>query len=147
MVKAYTDIEQSRKLAEILSADSADMCLTFVGNTWNPVWDKADDIYQFQKDCYQFQKDCYEPDYTKDDYIDIDEFEPQVVPCWSLTALFGVLPMITEDKDIVNPFIAKTADNEYYVTLTKEVYNSGIYDNPIDACYEMILKLHELKLL
>ena len=23
----------------------------------------------------------------------------------------------------------------------------GLYDNPVDACYEMIIKLHELKLL
>ena len=72
------------------------------------------------------------------------------IPCWSLTSLLQVLPMITKCKDTANPFIAKTPDNEYYVvyaTLTKEVNSSGIYDNPIDACCEMIIKLHEQNLL
>ena len=83
-MKSYTDIEQSKKLAEILPLESADMCLTFVNNVWNPVWGKANDIYQFQK--Y-----CYEPNYTKDEYVDIDEFEPKVVSCWSLSALLGLI--------------------------------------------------------
>ena len=57
-IKSFTDLSQSKTLSKILPLESADMCLTFVNNIWNPVWGKANDIYQLQKD-------CYEPDYTK----------------------------------------------------------------------------------
>jgi hypothetical protein len=64
--------------------------------------------------------------------------------------LLGVLPMIGKCEDTANPFIAKTPDGEYYIvyaTLTKEIYDSSMYDNPIDACVAMIENLHELNLL
>ena len=118
-IKGYTDINQSKKLAEILTVDSADMYY-INGDTDKIIIRK-----------------------WKNDTHDDDD-----IPCWSLAALLDVLPMITKGKDTANPFIAKTSDNEYYAvyaTLTKEVDSSGIYDNPVDACYEMALKLHELK--
>lgn len=59
------------------------------------------------------------------------------IPCWSLTALLDVLPKgIIMNKDSQN--------GRYHVS------SIGIYvtaDNPIDACYEMILKLDDLTLL
>ncbi len=120
-IKAYTDIEQSRKLAEILPLESADM-----------YWDLL----------------------SKDKYAKVNNIGTCLgrtcVYAWSLSALLDVLPMITKDKDTANPFIAKTPDNEYYVvyaTFTKEVDSSGIYDNPIDACYDMIINLNKLNLL
>ena len=117
-IKSFTDISQSKKLAEILTLESADMnywCGTQIRIGGHRTMDK-----------------------------DLD------VPCWSLTALLGVLPMITKGKDTANPFIAKASDNEYYVvyaTLTEEVESSAIYDNPVDACYELIIRLNELNLL
>jgi len=121
-MKSYTDLEQSKVLAEILPLESADM-------------------YWFRDDI-EIPK-IYPKDMMKDSVS-------VTLACWSLAALLEVLPMITKDKDTANPFIAKTSDNEYYVfyaTLTQEVDSSGIYDNPVDACYEMIIKLHELNLL
>ena len=59
------------------------------------------------------------------------------VPCWSLAALLGVLPN--------ENMLVKTTDGEYYC-LAKDIMTKH-YDNPVDACFKMILKLHELKLL
>ena len=127
-IKSYTDLEQSRKLAEILPLESADMY-------WkNGISDKY--------------IQCFTP-FVSDEYRTNVDYDYDV-PCWSLAALLGVLPIIIKGKDNANPFIAKTPDNEYYVvyaTLTKEIDSSGIYDNPIDACYEMIIKLYGLKML
>lgn len=59
------------------------------------------------------------------------------LPAWSLSALLSVLPN--------GNMLVKTIEGGYYClskySMTKH------YDNPIDACYEMILKLHELNLL
>jgi len=158
-MKSYTDIEQSHKLVEILPLESADMCLTFVNNVWNPVWGKADDIYQLQKD-------CYEPDYTKDDYIDIDEFEPKVVPCWSLAALMDMLPSeftvkgkytettykihirkyaLTKDVDLHQIAYGNYKIYEDGSSSWKDMINTGEKENLIDAAFQMICWLKENK--
>ena len=56
------------------------------------------------------------------------------IPCWSLAALLNVLPSATLDS----------SDDRYYRVHCMGRYTEW-YDNPIDACYEIILKLHELK--
>ncbi len=61
-MKSYTDIEQSRKLAEILSGNSADMC--WVTDEIEPLWGVVKS----------------EPN---------DDFD--VIPCWSLAALLEVI--------------------------------------------------------
>lgn len=57
------------------------------------------------------------------------------LPCWSLSALLNALPSSTLDN----------SDNHRYRFRCMERYTEW-YDNAIDACYEMILKLHELKI-
>lgn len=117
-IKSYTDLEQSKKLAEILPLESADMGWYYNSNpnsARNQMWVG-----------------------TKAENADI--------PCWSLASLLGVLSMIRKGKDIANPFISKTPDNEYYVvyaTFTEEVDVSAMCDNPVDACYDIITYLHE----
>ena len=107
------------------------------------MWGKADYIYQLHKD-------NYEPDYTKDEYIDFDEYEPKVVPCWSLAALINILPKFIEFKGD-NYYLRFM--KEYVEYANDEVSITGRYlhttgnDNLVDACYEMIIKLHELNLL
>ena len=56
------------------------------------------------------------------------------LPCWSLAALLNVLPSATLDS----------SDDHHYRIHCMGRYTEW-YDNAIDACYEMILKLHELK--
>jgi hypothetical protein len=74
--------------------------------------------------------------------ISVDKVECETdIPCWSLASLLSVLPHIQE----FYPTLEKI--NNKYVCRYKE---SGIWtngDNPVDACYEMIIKLHELKML
>ena len=78
-IKSYTSIEQSRKLAEILPLESADMC-----------YEVGEDL-----DGY-ITKTIYTPlmhTPYNDDYI----------PCWSLAALLSVLPNgIVMNKDSQN---------------------------------------------
>lgn len=60
------------------------------------------------------------------------------VPCWSLAALLKVIP-IWYDIHPTKRGVAIKCD------YGKEV--AVISDNHVDACYEMIIKLHELNLL
>ena len=109
-MKSYTDIEQSRKLAEILPLESADMYYIngSVGKIHIGKWGN-------------------------------DEHDEDDLPCWSLSALLGVLPNgIVINKD------AKSG--KYHASYT----HIGTYikvDNTVDACVAMIEKLHELNLL
>ena len=116
-IKSYTDLEQSKKLAEILPLESADMC-------------------------WQYQKDRWvgEPDYKE-----FPQFEHATdkrdILCWSLASLLGVLPKIINNETL---FI-ETSPALWHIGY-RNVYTART-DNPVDACYEMILKLHELKML
>ena len=66
------------------------------------------------------------------------------LPCWSLSALFNVLPNGT---DIVKEE-ADTENEKYMCTVgVKNDIISTFADNPVDACYKMIIRLNELKLL
>lgn len=125
-IKSYTDIEQSRKLAEILPLESADM--------W---WSRCTIIdfgYNTLKISY-----AVEP-------CNISQFRntKEDVPCWSLSALLGVLdyPQLSKDK-------LGSGKEGWMVSVYPNDcrYDSCWHDNPVDACYEIILKLHELNLL
>lgn len=64
------------------------------------------------------------------------------IPAWSLLALLSSIRIEHKLHGFYN-------GNENMVYRLETLYagNSGIYDNPVDACYEMIIKLHEQKLL
>lgn len=116
-MKAYTDIKQGKKLAEILPIDSADA-----------FYDMAEP-----------EKRQVPIIGNPDDYYDMEDW---TIPCWSLAALLEVLnmPALTQNNDddwdvVIND--PKHPD-EYI-----EVHGS----NPVDACIEMILKLKEKDLL
>jgi len=107
-IKNCTDIEQSRKLAEILPLESADMCYdgyALDNNGNHPVR-------------------LHKPDGEYD------------IPCWSLAALFAILPDYTLQTN--------TDGAVFVVCESKKPMISDAYDNPVDACYEMILRLNEL---
>ena len=86
--------------------------------------------------------------------------DANVIPCWSFAALFGVMPQINEwniphghknDKlSQFEPKICKIWEHSI-IPSYKVTYDNGlstdIYDNPVDAAFEMVLKLHELGLL
>lgn len=123
-MKAYTDIEQSKKLEEILPLESADMG------------------WYYSRDPQAARNQMWVG--TKSENADI--------PCWSLAALLGVLPdEITDDGDVYRNmfFHLKGRYIIQYPRLTTlwPSLLSVEADNPVDACYEMILKLHEQKLI
>ena len=63
------------------------------------------------------------------------------IPCWSLASLLSVLdfPSLTQNKEYEWEVCVFDHDNDDYIEKTAS--------NPVDACYNMILKLHELKML
>ena len=58
--------------------------------------------------------------------------EDEDIPAWSLAALLNVLPSSTLDS----------SDDHYYRVRCRERFTEW-HDNAVDACVEMILKLHE----
>lgn len=74
MTKSYTDLEQSKKLAEILPLKSADMW-------WN---------------YYSVTTDFGTPQIIHLNTPWVGSFnwndEPDNIPCWSLSALYSILP-------------------------------------------------------
>ena len=126
-MKSYTDIKQSKKLEEILSIDSADM--------WYWEWPTAPSYNNYEHPMFHKGEDIHN------------------VPCWSLAALLEQLDDRITDED----------GNDYNLTIIKEdlqyqLYyhdswgqaediETDYYDDMVDACYEMIMKLHELNLL
>lgn len=117
-IKSYTDLEQSKKLAEILPLESADM------------------YYGYMED-----KACFLP------YSDT-EVKALCLPCWSLASLLGVLPEIDGIPLTLEKVKAEDGYEGYYYHIEYENKILIPYSkNPVDACYEMILKLNELKML
>ena len=131
-IKQYTDLEQSKKLAEILPLESADM-----------YWlNRHIDLTETKYEVFVIEKSNKYIDFFKSYAIAIDNNE--IIPCWSLAALLDVLsyPQLSKDKlgsEKVGWMVSVYPDNCRY--------DSCWHDNPVDACYEMILKLNELNLL
>ena len=118
-MKSYTDIEQSKKLAEILPPGSSDM-----------YYHNRVDIPDNFPLPIEWKRDL--------------PLLSQEIPCWSLSALLELLdyPQLSKDKlgnEKVGWMVSVYPDNCRY--------DSRWCDNSIDACYEMIIKLHEQELL
>ena len=74
-MKSYTDIEQSRKLAEFLPLKSADM---------------------------YYSNHSFENGYRPIPHIGDYSIIYNQLPCWSLAALLGVLPEIQGSKPVIS---------------------------------------------
>ena len=119
-IKSYTDLQQSKKLAEILPLESADMVYYYNKSNNTPI-SQYPFIRTFkEKDTFSY------------------------LHCWSLAALLSVLslPDLIQDKADGELFWQCSVYNEDG-TLLCETYDN----NPIDACVAMIERLHELNLL
>lgn len=118
-MKSYTDIDQSKKLSEILSTKGADMEYMFLKRDGSMV-----SSVPFIKDGYE------EPDCSYN-----------MVPCWSIAALLNVLPKIVNNETLY----IETSAALWHIGYRNVYIARGV--DLIDICYELILKLHELKLL
>ena len=125
-MKGYTSLEQSKKLAEILPLESADM-----GYIPSAEDDDGNTLYTADfKSEFIFDEDC--------------------IPCWSLAALLDVIPKHIKDYNVLRIDIGEKDFSIWYDEIGFGV-NSDLPDitmeEPIDACVDMIEKLHEQKLL
>ena len=135
MKKICTDIEQSKKLAEILPIKSADMWWSKNFIYYNPT--AAIGISAEYSNAYTYK-------FGEDD-----------IPCWSLAALIDILPHRIDDSyELVMGKLSDIGGWEVmYMYYDVDDYVEPhtkyrvIHSNSIDACFEMIVKLHEEKLL
>lgn len=122
-MKAYTDIEQSKKLAEILPLETADMA-----------WEKHTNA---------------EPHVTVKPWTTKGEsIGAHVLPCWSLAALLDVLPISIDDGRHCLALINSNPLGKIEWLCCYEDDNGNLLmecyaDNQVDACVEMLLKLKE----
>ena len=137
-IKSCTDLNQSKKLAEILPIESADI------HYWKRTWKENDYAISVghSKELQEgFESKCIE-----------------YIPCWSLSALLDVLPpyLFEFERGIdlnVYPNLNGRGWHCSYMpncienmkTDKFKLITSG--DTIVDACYEMIIKLHEQKVL
>ena len=121
-IKFHTDLEQSKVLAMILQFDSADM--SWVSNGLGKPFART---------------------------IPIKGDPEELCACWSLAALLNILHNKT--KDIPSLSGGNYKDGKYTSDWCLDYeFENGDYkrtfsDNPVDACYDMIIKLNELNLL
>ena len=133
-MKSYTDIEQSKKLVEILPIESADMA--WCNNSIKEI--NYTDKYSANLYTVKKMKDAFDKA-----LVGWDKYW-ELIPCWSLTALLNELPngidVIKEEAD--------TENERYMCTIgINDDIISTFADNPVDVCVEMIEKLHNLKML
>ena len=127
ITKICTDIDQSKKLAEILPHESADM-------SYRPYREEGG-IPDYESDLcpYRFASWCG-------------------FPCWSLAALLNVIPVTCDDgKHCLSLINSNPNGNVDWLCCYEDCNGNLLMEcygiNQVDACYEMILKLHEQKLL
>lgn len=129
-IKLYTDLGQSKRLAEVLPIESADMthCAITEGKLKNLIikdWRVNIGLDIAIKENLFSYRNGY------------------MIPCWSLAALLDILPGVKIEK-----IKAEDGYEGYYYHIEYEDMVMLPYNkNLIDACVEMILRLHELNLL
>ena len=130
-IKSYTTIEQSRKLAEILPLERADMRIgNYVGKSG-----KVDGTNVHY--------------YTKGESFGA----PEIIEAWSLAALLEQLPYELCDDDGNSSYLQINKEGDVYQLEYTDPYGdfesieTDRYEHFVDACYEMIIRLHELNLL
>ena len=125
IMKAFTSIEQSKTLAKILPIESADMCYRIVA--YNP------------NDTHIYQPYCFVGTLESD------------IPCWSFAALLEIIPKYIEHLNRLRIDIDNVDFSIWYDNLNGYGVNDKLPNitlkEPVDACVEMIIKLHELKML
>ena len=126
IIKSYTDIEQSKKLAKILPLESADMV----------IWGRDLDAVA-ATDAQKF-------------ISGLKDRKMNYLACWSLAAMIDNLPRFIEFKGdkyylrFMKDYVEYANDE---VSITGRCLHTTGNNNLVDACYDMILKLYELKML
>ena len=121
MTKVCTTIKQSRKLFELgIDIKTADMYYMYRH------WEIDENTVGAQSDAHI--------GFNPDSYYGADNGKTyHYVPAWSLTALLGLIPKFSLEKDV--------SGNEGYQLHYN--YNTIYYDDPVDAAFDMICWLKE----
>lgn len=133
-MKAYTDLEQSKKLAIFLPPDSADMEYLTIKKTGSLVG-----TVPFVKDDSEVENSAYSHTYNR-------------IACWSLAALLELIPpYLGEFKDGIDFGFSKAMNSKWYSAHYIKFNDSGLAsfnktvtgDTAIDAAFEMVCWLKE----
>ena len=137
-MKGYTDLEQSKKLAEVLPLESADM-------TWKQVDPITGDL-------------AWEPLLGLNVAIKDNLFSYRngyTIPCWSLAALLEQIPeKLFDDNGFSYELEIIKQKGLCYINYLCNDYDgiryhsisSGCMDTLVDACVDVLFKLHKQKL-
>lgn len=132
MNKISTSIEQSKKLLELgVDINTADMRYGYIAP-----YDYSDRMYDGGYDEIPYPKDFL----IKNPNFSANEYDGEL-PAWSLAALFNALPKIVNNETL----FVETSAALWHIGY-KNVYTARAA-NLVDACYELILRLHELNFL
>lgn len=135
MIKNYTDIEQSKKLSEILPLESADQ-------TWARIAIAGANLDVPEELQYRHNGD-----------MSFQYYSGIGTPCWSLAALLEQFPYELCDDDGNSLYLEINKEDDLYQLAYVDHYfdlksiETDRYEHFIDACYEMIICLNELNLL
>ena len=158
-MKAYTDLEQSKKLAEILPIESADMYYQYAlpksdKIRYNPILGNPIAALEWYNKGYTHFGN---PPLTLNEYC---------IPCWSLAALMNLLPSEFTEKEEYSETTYQIDIRKYALTDDADIYqiaygnykfyedgnrswkdmvNTGEKENLIDAAFQMICWLKENK--
>ena len=128
-MKSFTDLEQSKKLAEILPIESADMW-------WAERYTGRVENYEYIVE----EKPVYYLSFTKPSEENYSQDTIKDIPCWSLAALLDVLPYPEIWQD-------HSTNRWACSSLIKDTEYLWESENPVDSCVEVIIKLHKEGLL
>ena len=123
-IKSYTDLSQSKVLAKILPLESSDMYWDLLSN---------DKYAKINNIGHCLCRTC--------------------IYAWSLAALLEQFPYELCDDDGNSAYLKINKEDDLYQLVYTDPYGdfknieTDRYEHFVDACYELILKLHELKLL
>lgn len=145
-MKAYTDLSQSKKLAEFLPLESADMFYRTDGSV-KLMWEHLKNI-PVTTPCWSLTALLSILPYKiklSHDVIDANNNPAYKNECYKLSinrcGLFG-------DKWNVQYYGKHQRQlGKRYKELYIDLFLTENYDNLVDACYEMIISLNELKML
>ena len=128
-IKSYPDINQCKKLKEILPLESADMYYFTIIRDYPYSQGKIKTIAKIMDGSFSSNYDT---------------------PCWSLMALLNVIPKHIKDYNVLRIDISDNSFAIWYDEIGYGVNNdlpNITMESAVDACYEMIIKLNELKML
>ena len=131
-IKSYSDLQQSKKLAEILPLESADM---YYWLAW------SGGVSEEKRNT------------PKVGTPNKDAIKTYWYPCWSLASLLDQLPYELCDDDDNSSYLQMNKEDDVYQLIYTdpngdfESIETDRYYHFVDACVELILKLNKLNLL